>query len=59
MKLLGRRQAVTVTFGLPFIHSSVAHGTAFDIAWQRRAETAGMVEAIHAARLLAAGKRPV
>ena len=34
LKLLGMHQAVNVTLGLPIIRTSVAHGTAFDIAWQ-------------------------
>ena len=32
LKLLGMHQAVNVTLGLPIIRTSVAHGTAFDIA---------------------------
>ena len=32
MKLLGLDAAVNVTIGLPFLRSSVDHGTAFDIA---------------------------
>ena len=35
LKLLGMHRAVNVTLGLPIIRTSVAHGTAFDIAWQR------------------------
>ena len=34
LKLLGMHRAVNVTLGLPIIRTSVAHGTAFDIAWQ-------------------------
>ena len=37
---------MNVTLGLPIIRTSVAHGTAFDIAWQRRAETGSMIEAL-------------
>ena len=39
LKLLGMHRAVNVTLGLPIIRTSVAHGTAFDIAWKRHAET--------------------
>ena len=46
LKLLGMHRAVNVTLGLPIIRTSVAHGTAFDIAWQRRAETGSMIEAL-------------
>ena len=35
LKLLGMHRAVNVTLGLPIIRTSVAHGTAFDIAWKR------------------------
>jgi 4-phospho-D-threonate 3-dehydrogenase / 4-phospho-D-erythronate 3-dehydrogenase len=57
LKLLGMHRAVNVTLGLPIIRTSVAHGTAFDIAWQRRAETGGMVEALRVAARLAEGRR--
>lgn len=57
LKLLGMHQAVNVTLGLPIIRTSVAHGTAFDIAWQRQAETGSMIEAIRVASRLAVGKR--
>lgn len=53
IKLLAMHRAVNVTLGLPIVRTSVAHGTAFDMAWQGRAETAGMVEAIRVASLLA------
>jgi 4-phospho-D-threonate 3-dehydrogenase / 4-phospho-D-erythronate 3-dehydrogenase len=55
LKLLGMHRAVNVTLGLPIIRTSVAHGTAFDIAWQRRAETGSMIEALRVASLLAGG----
>jgi len=53
IKLLAMHQAVNVTLGLPIVRTSVAHGTAFDMAWQGRAETAGMVEALRVAARLA------
>jgi len=53
LKLLGMHRAVNVTLGLPIIRTSVAHGTAFDIAWKRRAETGSMIEAIRVASRLA------
>ncbi len=55
LKLLGMHRAVNVTLGLPIIRTSVAHGTALDIAWTRRAETGGMIEAIRVASRLAGG----
>ena len=52
LKLLDMFDAVNVTLGLPIIRTSVAHGTAHDIAWKNRAESSGMVQAVlTAARL--------
>jgi 4-hydroxythreonine-4-phosphate dehydrogenase len=56
LKLMGMHSAVNVTLGLPIIRTSVAHGTAFDIAWRRHAETGSMIEAIHVASRLATDK---
>jgi 4-phospho-D-threonate 3-dehydrogenase / 4-phospho-D-erythronate 3-dehydrogenase len=56
LKLLGMHRAVNVTLGLPIIRTSVAHGTAFDIAWRRRAETSSMIEALRVAGHLAADR---
>jgi 4-hydroxythreonine-4-phosphate dehydrogenase len=53
IKLLAMHQAVNVTLGLPIVRTSVAHGTAFDLAWQGRAESSGMVEALRVAARLA------
>lgn len=39
-------RTVSVTLGLPFIRTSVDHGTGFDIAWQGRANPVSMEEAI-------------
>jgi 4-hydroxythreonine-4-phosphate dehydrogenase len=58
IKLLGMHRAVNVTLGLPIVRTSVAHGTAFDLAWQGRAEITGMIEAVRvAARLAQTGGR--
>ncbi|MEN6450748.1 MAG: 4-hydroxythreonine-4-phosphate dehydrogenase PdxA [Thermoguttaceae bacterium] len=57
LKLLGMHRAVNVTLGLPIIRTSVAHGTAFDIAWQRRAETGSLIEALRVASRMAVVKR--
>jgi 4-hydroxythreonine-4-phosphate dehydrogenase len=56
LKLLGMHRAVNITLGLPIVRTSVAHGTAFDLAWQGRAETSSMIEAIRVAAGLARGK---
>jgi 4-hydroxythreonine-4-phosphate dehydrogenase len=53
LKTIGFDRAVNVTLGLPIVRTSVAHGTAFDIAWQGRAKTSSLVEAVRvAARLV-------
>jgi len=49
---------MSVTLGLPFIRTSVDHGTAFDIAWQGIANPVSMEEAMITCRELAMGYRP-
>jgi len=46
----------TVTLGLPFVRTSVDHGTAFDIAWKGVASERSMVEAIKAAIAMVTGQ---
>ncbi|MFM9059767.1 MAG: 4-hydroxythreonine-4-phosphate dehydrogenase PdxA [Planctomycetaceae bacterium] len=59
IKLLGMHRAVNVTLGLPLVRTSVAHGTALDIAGTGAADPASMLAAIAAAvRLVAAGWPP-
>jgi 4-hydroxythreonine-4-phosphate dehydrogenase len=53
VKLLGMHAAVNITLGLPIVRTSVAHGTAFDRAWQGTARCDGMVAAICTAAQLA------
>ncbi len=53
LKLLGMHRAVNITLGLPIVRTSVAHGTAFDRAWQGTAEASGMIAALLAAAQLA------
>jgi 4-hydroxythreonine-4-phosphate dehydrogenase len=57
LKLLGMHRAVNVTLGLPIVRTSVAHGTAFDIASQGKARASSMVEALRVASRLAEGRR--
>jgi 4-hydroxythreonine-4-phosphate dehydrogenase len=45
LKLIGLHQAVNVTLGLPIVRTSVAHGTAFDIAGKGIARSGSMAEA--------------
>lgn len=54
LKLLGFHRAVNITLGLPILRTSVAHGTAFDLAWQGQAEYGSMIEALRVASVLAA-----
>ncbi len=49
VKCLSFGEAVNVTLGLPFVRTSVDHGTAFDIAGQGRADHSSMVAAIELA----------
>jgi len=53
VKCLSFGEAVNVTLGLPFIRTSVDHGTAFDIAGRGVAEHSSMVAAILLAAELA------
>jgi 4-hydroxythreonine-4-phosphate dehydrogenase len=48
-KTLDFRRTVSLTMGLPFLRTSVDHGTAFDIAGKGVADETSMVEAIRAA----------
>lgn len=52
LKLLGMHRAVNITLGLPIVRTSVAHGTAFDRAWQGTAEASGMMAALRSAAML-------
>lgn len=53
VKCLSFGEAVNVTLGLPFIRTSVDHGTAFDIAGKGLAEHSSMMAAIKLASELA------
>lgn len=55
VKLIAFDTTVNVSLGLPIKRTSVDHGTAFDIAWQGRADATNMNAAIAYARQLAAG----
>jgi 4-hydroxythreonine-4-phosphate dehydrogenase len=49
-------RAVNITLGLPFVRTSVDHGTAFDLAGTGRAESGSFREALTTARELAANR---
>lgn len=57
IKLLGFDNGVNVTVGLPFLRTSVDHGTAFDIAGKGIAESSSMTAAIDFAARVAIGAR--
>jgi 4-hydroxythreonine-4-phosphate dehydrogenase len=52
LKLLGRGCAVNISAGLPLVRTSVAHGTAYDIAGQGIADARSLVEAARVAAIL-------
>ncbi|NIC04113.1 4-hydroxythreonine-4-phosphate dehydrogenase PdxA [Billgrantia bachuensis] len=54
VKLIAFDTTVNVSLGLPVMRTSVDHGTAYDIAWQGRADATNMGAAIAYARRLAA-----
>jgi 4-phospho-D-threonate 3-dehydrogenase / 4-phospho-D-erythronate 3-dehydrogenase len=56
LKTVGFERAVNVTLGLPIVRTSVAHGTAFDIAWQGVADPSSLIEAVRVAARIVAGK---
>lgn len=53
VKVLGLEAGVNITVGLPFVRTSVDHGTAFDIAGTGRADERSLVEALRQAVALA------
>jgi 4-hydroxythreonine-4-phosphate dehydrogenase len=57
LKTFAFENAVNVTLGLPIVRTSVAHGTAYDIAWTGRARTSSLVEAVRVAARLVLGRR--
>jgi 4-hydroxythreonine-4-phosphate dehydrogenase len=58
IKLLAGYRAVNVTLGLPLVRTSVAHGTAYDIAGRGVAECTGLIEAATVAARLASARMP-
>ncbi|NNJ64659.1 MAG: 4-hydroxythreonine-4-phosphate dehydrogenase PdxA [Xanthomonadales bacterium] len=58
LKHVGFGRAVNVTLGLPFIRTSVDHGTALDLAGQGRADAGSLLEAVIQAERMA-GNAPL
>jgi 4-hydroxythreonine-4-phosphate dehydrogenase len=55
LKLLGRGSAVNISAGLPLVRTSVAHGTAYDIAGRGMADASSLVAAARVAAHLTTG----
>jgi 4-hydroxythreonine-4-phosphate dehydrogenase len=53
LKLLGEGRAVNISAGLPIVRTSVAHGTAYDIAGKGVADASSLIEAVRVAARLA------
>ena len=47
---------MNVTLGLPFIRTSPDHGTAFELAGTRKANTRSLINALEAAHKISNGK---
>ena len=56
VKVYGFEESITANLGLPFVRTSVDHGTAFDIAGEGIADPTSMLESIRLAVGLAMGK---
>jgi 4-hydroxythreonine-4-phosphate dehydrogenase len=57
VKYAGFDQAVNVTLGLPFVRTSVDHGTALDLAGTGKADAGSLIAAAQLALELSRGKR--
>ena len=57
VKVLGLEAGVNITVGLPFVRTSVDHGTAFDIAGTGKADERSLVQALRDAVALAPKNR--
>lgn len=59
LKALAFDSAINTTLGLPVIRTSVDHGTAFDIAWQGKANPSSLFEAVMLAAKMSDTSNPV
>ncbi len=57
LKVLGFADGVNVTVGLPFVRTSVDHGTAFEVAGKGTADSRSMTAAIRTAAAMARTRR--
>ena len=58
-KMISFDRGIHMTLGLPLVRTSVAHGTAFDIAWTGQANPQSLIQAVLWAGRLAERKRTV
>ncbi len=58
IKYMGVDEGVNVTVGLPFVRTSVDHGTAFDIAGQGKADASSLRCAFELAKQMTEGNQP-
>ncbi len=56
IKVHNFEDSVTATMGIPFVRTSVDHGTAFDIAGKNKADARGLAEALDTAIQMLTGK---
>ncbi len=56
IKVHNFHESTTATLGIPFVRTSVDHGTAFDIAGRGEADETGLIAAIKTAEQIIAGK---
>ena len=59
LKTIGFRPRRQRDAGLPIVRTSVAHGTAFDIAWKGLADPSSLIAAVRVAARIVAGKARV
>ncbi len=57
IKMIDFKEAVNFTLGLPFVRTSVDHGTAYDIAGKGLADPTNLVKAVFAAANLSKSKK--
>jgi len=57
IKVHGFEQSISVNLGIPWLRTSVDHGTAFDISGKWLADETSMIEAIRVALELSSGER--
>ena len=56
IKVHNFHQSTTATLGIPFVRTSVDHGTAFDIAGKGQADPTGLAAAVDAAEAIVDGR---